>query len=98
GERVHKLSVLLMIHLPDAVSYFPLYFGSLLGPGVFLKQLPDESSISIVYQLVVGARFFEVAVSTVFFIDTGLKNHILLLSDGQHSDHTFVAVGAVFTF
>ncbi len=97
-ERVQKLSFLPMIQLPDAASYFPLYFGFGLGPGVFLKQLPDESSISIDYQLVVGARFFEVAGSTGFFIETGLKNHILLLSDGQHSDHTFVAVGAVFTF
>lgn len=93
-----KLSFLLMFALPDAMSYFPLYFGVGLGPGVFLAQVPDKSSLSLDYQLVVGLRFFNVFGSTGFFIESGIKDHFHLLSSGQFAEGVFLSLGPVFTF
>ncbi len=92
-----KLSFLPMITFPDASSKFPLYLGAGVGLGVFTKQINRKSALALDYQLVLGARFFEVIGNTGFFIEAGLKNHLLLLSDGQFNG-TFVAVGPVFTF
>lgn len=92
-----KLSFLPMITFPDASSKFPLYLGAGIGLGVFTKQIDRESALSLDYQLVLGARFFEVVGNTGFFVEAGVKNHLLLLSDGQFNG-TFVAVGPVFTF
>lgn len=92
-----KLSFLPVIMFPDASSKFPIYFGIGGGLGVFTKQITNESSISFDYQLLVGARFFDIFRNTGFFVEAGLKNHIHLLSDGQ-SNGTFVAAGTVFTF
>ena len=93
-----KLSFLPVIVFPDASSKFPLYFGLGAGLGVFTKQLPGESSISFDYQLLLGARFFNIrGTNAGFFVEGGLKNHVLLLTDGQFNG-TFLAVGGVFTF
>jgi len=92
-----KMSLLPMILFPDATSKFPLYFGAGIGPGVFFKQLPRESSVSLDYQLIAGARAFDLIENTGFFIETGLKNHLHLLSDGQFNG-VFVSAGAIFTF
>ena len=94
----NKLSFLPVILFPDASSKFPLYFGVGAGLGVFTKQLPGESPISIDYQLLLGARFFNIANSHAgFFVEGGLKNHFHVFSDGQFNG-TFLAVGGVFTF
>lgn len=92
-----KLSFLPVVTFPDASSRFPLYFGGGLGAGVFVSQVAQESSISFDYQLIAGARFFDVIGSTGFFVEGGLKNHLFLLSDGQFNG-TFAAVGTVFSF
>lgn len=92
-----KLSFLPMVTFPDATSRFPLYFGAAIGPGVFFNQINKESALSLDYQLIAGARFFNVVQTTGFFVEAGLKNHIFLLSDGQYNG-TFLAAGAVFTF
>ena len=92
-----KMSLMPLITFPDAGSRFPLYFGAGAGLGVFFKQVEDESSISLDYQLVLGARFFDVFENTGFFIESGLKNHLHLLSSGQLNG-TFLTLGAVFTF
>lgn len=97
GEKPSKLSFLPLITFPDATSRFPLYFGMGVGLGVFLKQINSKSAISLDYQLVAGARFFNVFENTGFFIEAGLKNHIFLLSSGQYNG-TFLAGGLVFTF
>lgn len=97
NEKQTKLSLLPMLTFPDANSKFPLYFGAGAGLGVFFKQVRDESTISLDYQLILGARFFNVFENTGFFIESGLKNHILVLSSGQLNG-TFIAAGAVFTF
>ncbi|MCC6276434.1 MAG: hypothetical protein IT289_00810 [Oligoflexia bacterium] len=95
--RPMALSFLFMLMLPEAQSKFPLYFGLGLGPGFFLSQLSNESYLSAHYQVVAGVRFFDVIESIGFFAETGLKNHLFLLSDGQFNGY-FVTVGSVFTF
>lgn len=97
GGRPTKLSFLPLITFPDANSRFPLYFGIGAGLGVFFKQIDSKSAISFDYQLVAGARFFDVFENTGFFIEAGLKNHLLILSSGQLNG-TFLAGGLVFTF
>ena len=92
-----KFSILPLIVFPEAGSKFPLYFGAGAGLGVFFKQVDQESSLSLDYQIFMGARFFNVYGSSGFFIETGLKNHLLLLSDGQLNG-TYLSLGALFTF
>lgn len=96
GRKV-KMSLMPMVTFPDAASEFPLYFGAGLGLGIFFKQAEDESALSFDYQLLAGVRFFDVFENTGFFLETGMKNHIQLLSDGQFNG-VFVAIGTVFTF
>lgn len=97
GENPTKISFMPMVTFPDASSRFPLYFGAGLGPGVFFKQASGKSSLSLDYQLIAGARFFNIFENTGFFIEAGLKNHLLILSSGQLNG-TFLATGLVFTF
>ena len=97
GEKPTKISFMPLITFPDANSRFPLYFGAGIGLGVFLKQIDSKSALSLDYQLVAGARFFNVFENTGFFIEAGLKNHLLILSSGQYNG-TFLAGGLVFTF
>lgn len=92
-----KLSILPMITFPEATSRFPIYLGAGAGLGIFTKQINGKSALSIDYQVVLGARFFEVIGSTGFFIEGGIKNSFFLLTDGQFNG-TFVAAGPVFTF
>lgn len=92
-----KLSFGGTVTFPDANSRFPLYFGAGLGAGFFLKQIEDESAISLDYSLFAGARFLDVIENLGFMVETGLKNHFFLLSDGQFNG-VFVNVGTVFAF
>lgn len=92
-----KFSIMPLIVFPEAGSKFPLYFGAGAGLGVFFKQIEGESNLSFDYQIFMGARFFNIVGSTGFFFETGLKNHLLLLSDGQFNG-TYLSLGAVFTF
>jgi hypothetical protein len=95
--RPVQIALLPMLLFPEAGSKFPLYFGIGLGAGFFFNQAPTESFISFNYQLIAGARFFNVIENTGFFIEGGLKNNILLLSDGQFMGY-FLSLGTVFTF
>lgn len=97
GGRPQKLSFVPIIAFPDAASQFPLYFGAGAGLGVFFKQLDGESALSFDYQVIVGARFFDLFDRVGLTIETGVKNQILLLSDGQFNG-VFVALGTVFQF
>ncbi len=92
-----KLSLMPMITFPDANSRFPLYFGAGAGLGIFLKQIKRESSLSFDYQIVAGARFFDVFNRVGVMFELGMKNHIFLTSDGQYQS-VFGAVGTVFNF
>ncbi len=97
AERFYKISFLPIFTFPDANSEFPLYFGIGGGLGVFFRQSAGESSLSFDYQLIAGARFFNVYNTVGFFLEGGLKNHLHLLSNGQ-LNATFAALGLVFTF
>lgn len=97
GETPLKMSLLPLLIFPDASSKFPLYFGVGGGLGVFFKQVPDESQIAFDYQFLMGARFFDVLHQTGFFVETGMKNHLLLLTSGQLNG-VFLTGGALFTF
>lgn len=96
-QKPLKMSILPLITFPDAASKFPLYFGFGVGPGVFFRQTDNEASLSLDYQLIAGARFFDVFENAGFFIETGLKNHLQLWNSGQFNG-TFLSGGAVFTF
>lgn len=95
--QARKLSADFIFTFPDANSRFPLYFGAGIGPGFMIKQIADESILALDYSLIAGARFLNVIESMGFMVETGLKNHIHLLSDGQFNG-VFVNVGTVFTF
>lgn len=97
NERPLKMSFLPLITFPDAASGFPLYFGAGAGVGVFFKQLDGESNLSLDYQILAGVRMLDVFGSTGVFFESGMKNHLHLLSDGQ-VNAVFVATGAVFRF
>lgn len=97
GEQTSKISFMPVITFPDAASRFPLYFGFGGGLGVFFNQVKDKSPLSFDYQLILGARFFDVFENTGFFVEGGLKNHLHLLTTGQFNG-SFLTFGAVFTF
>ena len=97
NEKPFKLSVMPLITFPDASSKFPLYFGAGVGGGVFFRQVKDESYLSLDYQLIMGARFFDIYENAGFFVETGLRNLLLITTNGQFNS-TFLCAGAVFTF
>lgn len=92
-----KLSFSPILTFPDANSRFPLYFGAGVGAGLFVKQLHSESVLALDYQLIAGARFLNVFDNLGFMIETGIKNHMLILSEGQYNG-VFINVGTVFAF
>jgi hypothetical protein len=95
--RPVKMSVMPLLVFPEVNSKFPLYFGLGLGPGIYFKQISQESALALDYQLIGGVRLFDVFESTGFSLEMGLKNHLHLLSDGQFNG-VFAAAGVVFTF
>ncbi len=97
GEKMNKLSFMPVLAFPEASSEFPLYFGIGGGLGVFFKQINNESSLSIDYQVLVGARFFNILDSIGFLVEAGLKNHLHILSDGQFNG-VFFSAGTLFVF
>jgi hypothetical protein len=92
-----KLSFLPLITFPDATSKFPLYFGVGVGLGIFAAQIANESALSLDYQIIAGARFFDIWNNTGLFVEAGMKNSAFILSDGQFNG-LFTSAGAVFTF
>ncbi len=97
NQKANKMSFMYSVTLPDASSKFPLYFGAAAGAGVFFTQLPDESPVSLDYQLFLGLRIFNLFDSTGFYVEGGMKNHVQLTSDGQ-LNATYFSAGALFTF
>jgi hypothetical protein len=95
--NARKLSVGTILTFPDANSRFPLYFGGGLGLGFFLKQIGNESALALDYSVFGGVRFLDVIERLGFMVEAGLKNHFLLLSDGQFNG-AYINVGTVFAF
>lgn len=90
-----KISFLPLITFPDSATGFPLYFGVGAGPGIFLSQLSKESNLTLDYQLIFGLRWTDIWQNSGFFIESGIKDHIHVLSDGQFTSQ-FMSAGAVF--
>lgn len=97
GDFAKKLSLMPLITLPRADAHFPLYFGLGVGLGIFFQQVSEESTLSLDYQLVAGARFTDLVENFGFFVEFAMKNHLHLLSSGQLNGNTLTA-GAVFSF
>lgn len=96
-DRATKLSIMPLWTFPQVDSRFPIYFGFGVGLGVFFVQVPEESNLSLDYQLVAGARFMNLFDNFGFFVELALKNHLHLLSSGQFNG-TALTTGAVFSF
>lgn len=92
-----KISMMPVITFPDARSGFPLYFGAGGGLGVFFRQIDDESNLSFDYTILAGVRIMEVIEGMGVLAEVGVKNHILLLSDGQFNGAYF-SIGSAFEF
>jgi len=97
GTRAVKLAIMPLVTFPRAETKFPLYFGIGGGGGVFLQQYPNSSNISFDYELVLGLRFMELVGSLGLFAEYGMKNHLLLLSQGQFNG-TVISGGLIFNF
>lgn len=95
GQRAAKISFLPLVTFPDVAADFPLYFGAGIGVGAFVQQIRKESSLSFDYQLLIGARLLNVFGRAGFFLETGIKDHLHVLSDGQFNGQ-FLTLGAVF--
>lgn len=91
-----KLSLLPLFTFPESSAHFPLYFGGGIGMGAFLTQMENESNLSLDYQLVFGLRMQDIWGHSGFFIESGIKDHLHLLSDGQFTGQ-FLGAGAVFS-
>lgn len=95
--RASKMSVLPIATFPDAKSDFPIYFGAGLGAGIFYEQIEGESNLSLDYTLLAGVRLKNIFQDTGIFIESGVKNHVFLLSDGQFNS-VFINAGTIFSF
>ena len=96
-DQYQKLSLLPLLTFPGSFSRFPLYFGLGAGLGVFFKQAPGYSNLSLDYQLVAGARFMDLFENFGFFFEFAMKNHLHILSGGQFNGNAITA-GGVFSF
>ena len=97
GNRASQLGLIPLLTFPRVESRFPLYFGVGAGPGIFLQQLSNSSSLAFDYELLIGLRFTEIDGALGLFVEYGMKNSIFLLSQGQFNG-TALDGGVVFTF
>lgn len=92
-----KISFSPLITFPDASSRFPLYFGGGAGLGLYVQQARNRSPVSFDWQVLAGVRFLDVIGKVGFMVETGLKSHIFMLSQGQYNG-VYLNVGTVFAF
>jgi hypothetical protein len=92
-----KLGTQMMITFPDVASGFPVYFGGGAGIGLFFQQANKESFISVDYSVVAGLRFLKLFGDFGGFVEIGVNNHFLVLSDGQFNG-TLGSAGLTFNF
>ncbi|MCB0379169.1 MAG: hypothetical protein KDD33_11820 [Bdellovibrionales bacterium] len=93
-REASKLSFLFGVTVPKNLE-FPVYIGVAAGPGIFLKQLAGESLLTLDYKGFVGLRYNQD--HSQFFLESGVKNHVNVLSDGQLSSW-FLASGVAYKF
>lgn len=95
--RPLKMAILTFFSFPRFETGFPVYLGFAVGPGVFYKQLDGYSSLTLDYQAVLGVRLINVWRGMGLFVETGVKNHVHVLTKGQF-DSLFLSAGTSFTF
>lgn len=93
-DEFSKISFLLSLTFPRRLS-FPVYLGVAAGPGFFLQQAEDESEFAIDYKAWLGLRLNEK--HSQYFLHSGVKNHIHVLSDGQFIGW-FISSGVAYKF
>ena len=94
NTELTKLSFLVSLTFPRRLS-FPVYLGLAAGPGYFLKQQENESDFTFDYKAYLGLRLHQV--NSQYFVQSGVKNHVHVLSDGQFVGW-FVSSGVAYTF
>lgn len=93
-EELSKMSFLMSFSFPRRLS-FPVYVGIAAGPGFFFKQKDDESEFTFDYKAYLGVRLNQA--HSQYFIQSGVKNHVHMLSDGQFIGW-FVSSGVAYKF
>lgn len=93
-DDLTKVSFLFSMTFPKRIS-FPVYVGAAVGPGFFIKQREGESEFSLDYKAYLGLRLNQV--NSQYFLQTGVKNHVHVLSDGQFVGW-FVSSGVAYLF
>lgn len=93
-EKLSKISALVSFIFPRRLS-FPVYIAVAAGPGYFVKQRKNESEFSIDYKSYIGFRLDDD--HSQYFLQSGVKNHIHMLSDGQFIGW-FVSSGVAYKF
>ncbi len=93
-EELTKLSFLYSLTFPRRLS-FPVFIGVAAGPGYFLKQQENESHFAFDYKAYLGLRLNQA--HSQYFVQSGVKNHVNVLSDGQFIGW-FVSSGVAYTF
>ncbi len=94
GQDLTKLAFLLSFNFPRRLS-FPVYIGVSAGPSFFLEQKDEESEFALDYKAYLGLRLNEA--HSQYFIQSGVKNHVHVLSDGQFVGW-FVSSGVAYKF
>lgn len=93
-RELAKVSFLFSLSFPRRLS-FPVYIGIAAGPGYFFAQRQGESAFSLDYKGYLGFRLNQN--QGQYFIQTGVKNHVHMLSDGQFIGW-FVSSGVAYKF
>ena len=92
--RLSKLSFLFTFLFPRRLE-FPVYIGFAAGPGYFIKQRRNESEFSIDYKAFLGLRLNDP--NSQYFLQSGVKNHVHVLSDGQFIGW-YISSGVAYKF
>lgn len=98
GNKARKLGIMPMISFPDAESRFPLYFGLGVGPGIYMKKIQNQSSVSVDYNLFAGLRLYNLFKESGLQLELGIKNQMMLFSNGKFNEGFYVSTGMVFKF
>lgn len=93
-EELTKMAFLFNFTFPRRIT-FPVYLGAAFGPGYFFKQLEDESEFTIDYKAYLGLRLNQV--NSQYFLQSGVKNHVHVLSDGQFIGW-YISSGVAYKF
>jgi hypothetical protein len=93
-QELSKVAFLYSFTFPRRLS-FPVYIGVAAGPSYFIRQSQNESHFAFDYKAYLGLRLHQK--HSQYFIQSGVKNHVHVLSDGQFVGW-FISSGVAYTF